>query len=285
MQTTKKYSLTVLNARDYRKIADKYPIKVRERIINSKGFTDLKRNLAFIRSKRDKTDMAGTTIHELLHLMGEHISEKEQCRLLFKDDGAQVKSYTPQLTSEQSDYYNNIYKPYTTSQYQQYKDVYEPSSRQLGGELQAQLSQPLSLPEDVWNKTWQQSKEKIGAQFDTSSRQLSQRLASTGAIGSSGQANKAFQQLDYQKQKSIETQAIDHAIAEWTEKKQAKQQSISNMQSYLSGQPSFNMQLPSEQGYITQDSQPFWQQLILAGIGGGSQIASASAAAAIEKNP
>lgn len=295
------YKLQILSSRNYDQLASKYPKKVRNRIFDSKGFTDMNRNISFIRGNNDKTDMAGTAIHEILE-MAAKISPHEECRLRFKG-----KSETPQVSYTQSpeyqqqmDLFKNIQTPYLQSQYDLYKNQYAPSAQQLGGQLQSQLATPFnpqlnlptlgvpteySLPEDQWAKVWQQSREKALAPFDTQSRQMSQRFASTGALDNSGQVNKAFQNLDYQKQKSIETQAIDQAIQEWTEKKQinnqntqlqnqyqqanwqnqvnqtqqnwqsginANQQVIQNMMAYLQEQPQFTIPMPTSQQVVSQ---------------------------------
>lgn len=244
---TKKFSLTVLSSRDYNSLASKYPKRVRNRILTSKGFTDTKRGLAFIKDTNNKTELAGTAIHELLHLAGENISEKEECRLLFKNEkptDASIQWTQSPEYGAQMDLFNTIQKPYMQEQLKNYQDIYSPDTQQLGAVLARDLANPISDP--LWGKVWQQTKERTMAPFDTQSRQMSQRFASTGALNSSGQVNKAFQQLDYNKQKSIEGIAIDQAIAEW----QAKQQAISNMNNFIQGQPQFNIPMPSSQSYI-----------------------------------
>ena len=259
----------------------------------------MNRNISFIRGTNDKLDMAGTAIHEILERAAK-ISPHEECRLRFKGSSSPSVSYSqsPEY-QQQMDLFNQIQTPYMQSQYDAYKNTYAPSTQQLGGTLQSQLATPFNpqlnlptlgaptqytLPEDQWAKVWQQSKERALAPFDTQSKQMSQRFASTGALDSSGQVSKSFQNLDYQKQKSIETQAIDQAIQEWTEKKQidqqnvalqnqyqqlnwqnqnnqatqnwqaginANQQSIQNMMNYISQQPQFNLSMPTSQQVVS----------------------------------
>ncbi len=247
------YKLTVLSSRDYNKLAVKYPKKVRSRIYNSKGFTDTKRGISFIRNAKDKTEMAGTAIHEILEMVAT-VSPHEECRLRFKGGSPEpeIKTVTPEQTPEQRAFYEDVYKPFYESQFSQYKDIFEPSSRELGGLLQAQLTQPFQLPEDVWTKSWQKARERTLGEFKPIERQATQRLAGTGALDTSGAAAKYFEKLDIAKAKSIETLAIDQAIAEWTEKKQASQLSKENMFRYLGYQPSFDMSLPANQYFMTQ---------------------------------
>lgn len=78
-----KYILKVLSAGDYDKIANKYPLSVRDRIYNSKGFTDMNRNVSFIRDIDDKSEMAGTAMHEILEFVSD-ISPHEEMMLRFK---------------------------------------------------------------------------------------------------------------------------------------------------------------------------------------------------------
>lgn len=247
------YKLQVLSSRDYDKLAKKYPANIGKKIINSKGFTDTKRNISFVRNKRDKTELAGTAIHEIIE-MAATVSEHDINGIRFKggDSEPEVKTVTPEMTPEQQEFYSETYKPYYESQFKQYKDIFEPSSRQLGGELQSQLTQPLQLPEDVWSKTWQKARERTLGEFEPIERQATQRIAGRGGLEASGAAGGYFEKLDVAKAKSIETLAIDQAIAEWSEKKQAKQQSTENMFRYLGYQPSFDMQLPANQYFMTQ---------------------------------
>lgn len=240
-----KYSLKVLSSKDYNNLATKYPIKVRNRIRDSKGFTDINKKVSFVRATNDKYALAGTAIHEIIELVS-NVSLHEECRLRFKDSGktdASVQySQSPEY-AQQMDLFNTIQEPYMQNQYDLYKNTYAPNIQALGAELYKGLD-PASDP--VWDKTWQQTKEKTMAPFDTQSRQMSQRFASTGALNNSGQVNKAFQQLDYNKQKSIESITIDQAIAEW----QAKQQGISNMQNFINSQPQFSIPMPSSNANI-----------------------------------
>lgn len=275
----KNYVLKIVNSKEYDELARRYPAKIRNRLLKSKGFTDTKRKVSFIKSKRDKADMIGTAFHEILEMTAT-ISPHDIAGIRCKGDSepAKVETIQPTLTPEQKWYFEDIYKPYTTSQYGMWKDIYEPSSRQIGGLLQAQLTEPFQLPEDVWAKTWQKAREKTLGEYAPIERQATQRFASTGGLDTSGAAQKYFENLDFQKAKSIETLAIDQAIQEWQSKQQAKQQSIQNMFNYMQYQPSFGMELPTSQTVVTggqpEAANPWLTNILPSALQAGGQIAS-----------
>ena len=90
-----RYSLKIISSKDYEKLADKYPAKLRSRIINSEGFTDMDRNISFVRSRRDDFQTAGTAIHEIFEQFSD-VSPHEESRLRFKG-GSQPTAPTYQL--------------------------------------------------------------------------------------------------------------------------------------------------------------------------------------------
>lgn len=175
--------------------------------------------------------------------------------------GKKEESSQPTISWQQSpeyqyqmDLFKQIQDPWMKSQYGLYKDVFEPQTRQLGGVLGEQLRQPLSLPEDVWANTWQKGKANVAAQYAPMEQKATERAAGSGMLGQ-GATEKYMQQLDLSKAKSIEDMSIDMAIQEWNEKKQAKQQAISNMMAFQGLQPQFNLQMPQSQMFVQQPSQ------------------------------
>ena len=279
----KKFSLKVVSSSDYDKLAEKYPKKIRARILESKGFSDMKRMMAFVRGGKDALDMAGTAMHEILELTAS-VSPHEEANLRFKGGKTQINQVTPQLTPEQQDYYSNVYKPYYQTQSQLYQNTYAPIAQQMGSQISNQLQNGITsptftpttynLPEDQYANIWQQAAGNINKQYGTQERQLGQRLASTGALDNSGQSTKAFQKLGTEKMQTLENQAVQQAIQSWQDKKAASQmnwqaqnqagqmnwqQAINNQQlpfqnalQYMQQAPSFGMQLPNQQIVATQ---------------------------------
>lgn len=228
------YKLKVLSSADYNKLAERYPKKSRQRIKNSWGFTDQKRGVSFVRARKNINDMAGTAIHEILE-MAATISPHEEDGLRFKK-----KATEPQLQYTQS--------PWE----QQYHDFLDPSIRQLGGQLQSDLTQPFSLPEEFWQGLWQKGRERTLNEYAPIDRRQTQRFASTGALDSSGQAQKWFGDLELSKAKSIEDLAIEQTLNEWNEKKMAKQQAITNMGNFVNSSGNW----PQQQAYIQPGRSP-----------------------------
>lgn len=155
---------------------------------------------------------------------------------------------------KQREFYEELYAPqkaYQEKQLKLFEDIFEPTSRQIGGLLQAQLTEPFQLPEDLWAKTWQKARERTMAEFAPVERRTTQRLAGIGGLDVHGQAQKLFGDIETQKVKSIESLAVEQAISEWTEKKQAKQQSFENVFKYLGYEPSVST--PTTYPYQMQD--------------------------------
>ena len=118
--------------------------------------------------------------------------------------------------------------PQTTEQYKIFGEQVLPAEKELATQLGANLTQPLQLPQEVWDKIWQQTREKTLAEYAPIEQRTTQRLASTGGIGG-GPGESLFKDIELSKAKSIESMAIEQAINEWTEKKAAKQQSYENI--------------------------------------------------------
>jgi hypothetical protein len=155
---------------------------------------------------------------------------------------------TPPEYAKQMELFSGIQEPYIKSQYQLYKDVYEPGVRSLGGELGDQLKQPLQLPEDVWANIWQKSAANVKNEYDPLRQQAGERFAGKGMLNQPV-TEKYFQNLDLSQAKSMETMAVDMAIQEWTEKKTAKQQAIQNSMAFQGYQPTFNLPMPTSTAY------------------------------------
>jgi len=238
------YTLKILNSKDYNKIAERYPAKQRNRIKDSWGFTDTKRKVAFVRTRRNVADMAGTAMHEVVELLSD-VSPHDEAgiRLKGKKEPKVEFSQPPPpefaLSPEQKQMWEQFTLPFITSQFNQYKNIFTPATEKLGGQLTAQLDQPLSLPENIWENIWTKTKERQADVFAPVEKRATERFAGTGALESSGQVQKFFGDVDLAKAKGLEDLAVDQAIAEWNEKKIAKQGSIENMFRFLSGTPSF----------------------------------------------
>jgi len=247
-----KYSLKILSSKDFDKVANRYPKKQQDRILNSWGFADKKRNLAFVRSRRRIGDVAPVAMHEIMELLATVSPHDEDgIRTKGKEPKApEIKYATAPEYGTQMELFKKYQEPYLESQEKLYSEIFEPTTRQIGGLLQADLTEPFQLDENVWTDIWQRARERTLGEFEPIERRTTQRLAGKGALDTSGQALKAFQDIDLSKAKSIEDLAVDQAIAEWTEKKSAKQQSYSNIFNYLGATPSFNIPMPQAQPYI-----------------------------------
>jgi hypothetical protein len=147
-----------------------------------------------------------------------------------------------------SELYSSVQEPWSKSQYQLYQDVFEPTTRSLGGILGEQLTQPLSLPEDVWSNLWQKARAKTVGEYGQVRQQATERAAGSGMLGQ-GATEKYFQNLDLSQAKSIEDLAVDMSIAEWNEKKQAQQQALSNAMNFVNQQPVFNLPYSTANAY------------------------------------
>ena len=136
-------------------------------------------------------------------------------------------------------------------------------------------------------------------QYEPIRQQASERAAGRGMLGQ-GPTEKYFQQLDLSQAKSLEDMAVDMAIQQWSDKKQAaemnwqtqlnqnemnfqqqsqeallnwqaqegaKSASQQNALNFLSGQPIFTPNFPTSQAYIPPQAQK--QSGKFGGIGGG----------------
>lgn len=143
----------------------------------------------------------------------------------------------------QKQLFSSIQEPYMQSQYKLYQDVFEPQMRSLGGILGEDLKNPMTLPEDVWANIWNKSREKTVGEYGKLKQGATERAAGSGMLGQ-GPTEKYMQQLDLSQAKSIEDLAVDTALAEWQERKSARQTAISNMSQFLNATPQFNLNLP-----------------------------------------
>lgn len=255
-----RYSVKVLTNAQYDKLAEKYPAKSRARIKDSWGFTDVKKKQAFVRNRHSKVAMLGVAAHEMMELLAK-VSPHEEDGLRFKGKSeaphieyTQPPAPTYSMSPEDKWLYENISKPYAESQFKNYQDVFNPLVKQLGGSISNDLQNPMSLPEDEWSKIWQKTRERNSAEYAPIERQTSQRLAATGALDSSGQSQKAFRDIDLSKAKSIEDLAIQQALAEYNDKKAAKQSAYDNAFRFSGGAPAFqqpNSTATEAQPYLT----------------------------------
>lgn len=198
-----------------------------------------------------------------------------------KSEPPQVQYTTPPQPAEQVALRNEVEIPYYKSKYQQYLNLYEPLERQIGGKIGSELATPrmpatldlpqFTLPEDQYNQIWQQGRERISGGYQPLRQQASERAAGRGMLGQ-GPTEKYFQQLDLSQAKSLEDMAVDMAIQQWGDKKQAaemnfqqqSQEDLLNWQAregaisasqqnalnFLSGQPIFTPNFPTSQAYI-----------------------------------
>lgn len=180
--------------------------------------------------------------------------------------GGEIEYSQPPEYQYQMDLFKQIQEPYMRSQFDLYNTSFAPAIKQAGETAMEGIKDPMALPEnwkdtlfpqDYWDKTWQQSREKTLAEYAPIERQTSRRVAATGGIGQ-GPANQLFSDIEAKKAKSIETLAIDQAINQWQELKTAqaqaytlKQNAYQNALNYLQFQPAFNIPMPSSQAYIT----------------------------------
>lgn len=170
-----------------------------------------------------------------------------------KEETPQVQYSQPPEYQKQMELFNKYQEPYMAKQFGLYQDIFEPQTRFLGGILGEEMKQPMSLPEDVWSNIWQKGRERTTAEYTPITQKATERFAGQGTP--QGAREKYFQSLDLSKAKSLSDLAIDMSIQEWTEKKVAKQQSLSNMQAYLTGQPAFSIPMPTSQAYTNQPQQ------------------------------
>lgn len=320
-------TLKIVSSRDFNKITQRYPKRIKERLLKSKGFADYKKGVAFVKSVKDKVDMTGTALHEILELISRvspHDIEGIRCKGEESQPAQVVYTQPPEspemkklydeyqipYMKKQLEQFETIEKPYAQKEFQLYTDVIEPfikqqyglasdvflpTSRELGGKLQAELTEPFQLPEDVWNKTWTKARERTLQEYEPIERQASERFAGAGALESSGRVGKYFENLDISKAKSIEDLAVNQAIQEWNEKKTAKQQSYENIFRYLGYQPSaastniynpniptdtqFNMPYPMSQLSVlpgVAGTESPWGGIAQAGIGAAGSLGSAA---------
>src|SRR3990167_10675148 len=107
-----KYSLKVLSSHDFEKLAERYPVKTKNRIKNSWGFTDVKRKVAFVRDRKNKGDLSGVMLHELMELVAD-ISPHEQDGIRYKTKATQQSiQYTqPPEYQQMMEMFNQYQKP------------------------------------------------------------------------------------------------------------------------------------------------------------------------------
>ncbi len=148
--------------------------------------------------------------------------------------------YVPYV-QDQSSLWQTYGKPIAEGQLKTYQDVGLPAYRSLGEKLTGDLNTPWNESEmkGVFDKIWQQTREKTAAEYAPITERMSQKLAGSGALDT-GAAIKAYGDIQQSKYKSLENQAIEQALQEYNVKNQAKQQSYSNMSSYLNYQPTAN---------------------------------------------
>lgn len=125
-----KYTLKIISNTDYEKIANKYPEKQRNRIKNSWGFTDTKRNVAFVRSRRRIGDMAGVAMHEVMELLAnisphdiEGIRTKGKTKVEYVQPPPPQYSQSPEDKLFYDEYWKNIAIPRAKEEWQIYKDI------------------------------------------------------------------------------------------------------------------------------------------------------------------
>jgi len=191
------------------------------------------------------------------------------------DEQPEIKAQP--LTAEQqmmNEAFANIQMPYMQSKYKEYQDIYQPMTKSLGASISKQLSEPLTLPEDVWNNIWQKSKANTIQGYNETRQTAGERLAGKGMLNQPV-SEKYFQNLDLAQAKSIESLAIDMAIQQWTEKKTAQQQAIANASNFVSGAPNFTISPQVPQYYTTQNSGNDYSGLLGAvGTGAGAIVGS-----------
>lgn len=187
----------------------------------------------------------------------------------------EIRYQQPPEYGYQMQLFKDIQEPYMRGQYGLYRDIFEPQMRELGGVLGEQLKQPLSLPEDVWANIWQRGRERAVGEFEPLRQQATERAAGRGML-EQGPTERYFQTLDIAQAKSIEDTAIDMAISEWTEKKQAREQAIAQSTGFLGYQPQFGLPMPTSQPYTYQppgrEPEPWERYMGIVGDPGGSYL-------------
>lgn len=130
--------------------------------------------------------------------------------------------------------FKNYYMPYVQDVSGMWNSQGKPLTEKLGTKLTTDLNTPWNESEmkSVYDKIWQQAQERTASQWAPIEQQTSQRLAGAGALDT-GAALKTGNDIAFQKYKSNESLAIEQAIQEYNVKAQAKQQSYSNVFSYL----------------------------------------------------
>jgi len=316
-------TLKIVSAKDYEKIADKYPEKVKNRIKGSKGFADKNNGVAFVKSRRNKADMAGVALHEVMELIATVSPHDEQgirCKgetIQYQQPPAPTYSESPQSqeffeeywrpvgipkAKEEYEMWQEYAKPYAEMSFDRfkseeslYKDVFEPTSRQVGGYLGEQLGKETEYPEfqqKDWDNIWRSTQEKTRSAFAPMKLKASERFAGGGALESSGQVEKALREIETQEAKTLEDQAFEQSLAEFEEiqqyeygkygaeqTEQAKQ--IENMFRYLGYTPAgggagawgatqnipyVGMDATAAQGYIPERP---WYEDFAVEFGGG----------------
>lgn len=200
------------------------------------------------------------------------------------------EAYIPYI-QDQSGLWSTYGKPIAEGQLKTYMDVGLPAYRDLGNKLSSDVTTPWdeSAMKSVFDKIWQQTREKTAAEYAPIEQRTSQRLAGAGALDT-GASIKAFGDIEQSKYKSLETQAIDQALQEYNVKATAKQTSYENMFKYLNYQPSVNSGAISGVGnyqpqvippYIDNSAQSDLSGLgtgvgSLAGLGIGAALAPAT---------
>ena len=150
------------------------------------------------------------------------------------------EAYKPYV-QDQAGLWKDYGKDIAAGQLSTYKDVGLPAYRTLGEKLSADVATPWDESEmkGVYDKIWQQTREKTAAEYKPIEQRTSQRLAGAGALDT-GASIKAFGDIEQSKYQSLENQAINQALQEYNAKVTAKQTSYSNMFSYLQNQPMAN---------------------------------------------
>ena len=192
--------------------------------------------------------------------------------------------YAPQkaISQTQAELMGSVYKPYQedqyaaykaytepqiASQYGMYKDVFEPATRQLGGELTADLGKEFSLTKQLESDIWRQKKERLGGEREKLQQGATERFAGAGMIGQ-GPAQQYFQNLDEQYLKSFEDLAVEQSIWEYGQKYQEKQDRYGNMMSFLNKTPGTYapaIGIPSAsstQGMVNPTQQIDWSKIL-----------------------
>lgn len=148
------------------------------------------------------------------------------------------KNYYMPYIQDVSGLWNQYGKSTAIEQQKIYQDISLPAYRTLGEKLSSDLATPWDESEmgSVYDKVWQKAQERTASQWAPIEAQTSQRLAGAGAL-ETGAALKTGTDIEFQKYKSNESLAIEQAINEYNAKATAKQQSYSNIFSYLGLQP------------------------------------------------